>query len=256
MKIEPFTAIDSISLLQASLDLTVRIAGLEQRRGEFLDWLMRQIGADGGFWCWGRGKPLGGDVTPVAAIVRGFSEEEWFKVVTIGMTDEAGDMYRKPYVPYLKQSNLVCFCRSMLWTDEQWQASPLYRRHLRDLGFENWCIGVRYVACDTWCCLSLHRRFGRPDFSPRDVTLTYAALGGIPWLSAEAAEASGDQSFDQLTPRQRAVMLCLLDGLSRKEISRRLEISVHTVNDHIKTVFKQLGVTSVPELAARFLKSK
>ena len=102
---------DAVSLLAATLDLTSQITNLEQRRGSWLEWLLSQISADGGFWCWGRGHPLGSDVTPVATIVRGFSQHEWFAAANIGMTPEAQEMYRQPYVPYLQRSDLVCLSR-------------------------------------------------------------------------------------------------------------------------------------------------
>jgi DNA-binding CsgD family transcriptional regulator len=52
------------------------------------------------------------------------------------------------------------------------------------------------------------------------------------------------------------VMLCLLDGLSRKQIASHLGITLHTVNDHMKTLFAQFDVNSTTELAAKFLKAR
>ena len=75
-----------------------------------------------------------------------------------------------------------------------------------------------------------------------------------------AAGAKGDvyitEAFAGLTPRQRLVMLMLLDGLARKTIALRLGISEDTVGDHIKSIYTHFKVNSAGELAAFFLRSR
>jgi DNA-binding CsgD family transcriptional regulator len=53
-----------------------------------------------------------------------------------------------------------------------------------------------------------------------------------------------------LTARETTVVQRLLAGLARKEISRELGISLHTVNDHVKVIFGKTGVSSVGQLRA------
>lgn len=48
----------------------------------------------------------------------------------------------------------------------------------------------------------------------------------------------------ELTPRQREVLQCLLRGMSAKQISRELNISQGTANDHTVAVFRHLHVRS------------
>lgn len=45
----------------------------------------------------------------------------------------------------------------------------------------------------------------------------------------------------------------LLDGKTRKEIGRHLEISAHTVGDYVKAVYGFFGVNSHSELIHRFM---
>ncbi len=53
---------------------------------------------------------------------------------------------------------------------------------------------------------------------------------------------------DPLTPRQLQIAQGLVDGLSYKMIADRLNISVETVRDHIKKVYKKLEINSKAEL--------
>ncbi len=53
-----------------------------------------------------------------------------------------------------------------------------------------------------------------------------------------------------ITPRERSVVELLHDGAAPKQIARRLDLSVHTVNDHLKAVFRKTGASGRDELMA------
>ena len=54
-----------------------------------------------------------------------------------------------------------------------------------------------------------------------------------------------------LTPNERAVSQLVAQGLTNREVGRRLHISPHTVNTHLRHVFLKLTVSSRAELAAK-----
>lgn len=59
-----------------------------------------------------------------------------------------------------------------------------------------------------------------------------------------------------LTSRQEDIIKGLLDGLSYKMIADRLEISIETVRDHIKKIYKKLEVNSRNEIVRIMMERK
>jgi DNA-binding CsgD family transcriptional regulator len=82
-------------------------------------------------------------------------------------------------------------------------------------------------------------RLGESDVS---VTFQEASV-------AQVAEAVGLACG--LTPREREVMDHLVHGEQAKRIARRLDLSVLTVNDHLRSVYRKCGVRGRDELFAR-----
>ncbi|MGW1534514.1 helix-turn-helix transcriptional regulator [Streptomyces aureus] len=53
-----------------------------------------------------------------------------------------------------------------------------------------------------------------------------------------------------ITSREQAVIRNALTGLAVKQIARSLDLSLHTVNDHFKAIYRKTGVNSREELVA------
>jgi DNA-binding CsgD family transcriptional regulator len=58
---------------------------------------------------------------------------------------------------------------------------------------------------------------------------------------------------DVLSQAERRVFDLLLTGCPEKSIARRLDLSYHTVHNHVRAIFRRLGVHSRAELLAAFL---
>ena len=69
-----------------------------------------------------------------------------------------------------------------------------------------------------------------------------------------AIEKSGIRAqFEQLTRREREVMVCVVEGLTNKSIAARLGISEKTVEIHRARVMRKTGSDSLSELVRRSL---
>jgi DNA-binding NarL/FixJ family response regulator len=87
---------------------------------------------------------------------------------------------------------------------------------------------------------------GRTWFAP-------AVLGPVLHeLLARTARSAPEPTFiDDLTSRQREVLRCLADGLSRSEVAAELGLSPHTVRTHVQEVLRKAGVHSTLAAVAR-----
>ena len=56
--------------------------------------------------------------------------------------------------------------------------------------------------------------------------------------------------WESLTATERAVSLLVAEGLTNGAVARRMYVSPHTVNTHLRHVFAKLGVSNRVELAA------
>ncbi|HEU0288562.1 MAG TPA: helix-turn-helix transcriptional regulator [Nocardioidaceae bacterium] len=57
----------------------------------------------------------------------------------------------------------------------------------------------------------------------------------------------------RLTPREIDVMKQLMGGRSGKEIAKRLNLSLLTVNGHLKSIYRKCGVRGRDELLGRLI---
>jgi DNA-binding NarL/FixJ family response regulator len=99
-----------------------------------------------------------------------------------------------------------------------------------------------------------------------DVDLLVRVIRGVhvgeAWLAPDllgrvltdlVVDASPDP-LDGLTTRERQVLQCMVDGLTRLEIARRLHLSVNTVRTHTQSIIAKLGAHSTLESVALALR--
>jgi DNA-binding CsgD family transcriptional regulator len=99
---------------------------------------------------------------------------------------------------------------------------------------------TRTPTTDGWTALHAQLLHGGPEY---DMAVTIGAVNAGALLPAVGA-------WYGITAREQVVLARALEGLPAKLIARSLDMSVHTVNDHFKAVYRKTGVNSRDQLLA------
>jgi DNA-binding CsgD family transcriptional regulator len=248
------------SLLQHVARIGDEHESLSDRRRAALQAVCKVLDAECGFWAWGLGQPgLAqpdlGTVSPVVAILHGYSDEQANLFYQNALDPALQGRWHFEFIAGLRGATTGALSRRELISDQEWSNHPL-RRLGQAMGTNSWIHALRYATEDAWSNLWIARRVGRDEFTPDDTAVVELAIRGIPWLQAHGGQSVTSHDLAGLTPRQRTVMFMLLEGHTRKAIASRLEIAEETVGDHLKSVYRHFKVKSAQELAAVFLRSK
>ena len=106
--------------------------------------------------------------------------------------------------------------------------------------------GARGYVTKNIAPAELHDAIGRVHqgdavFSPRLAGFVLDAF-------AAAVPEPVDPELDQLTPREREVLRLIARGFAYKQVARRLDISIKTVETHVSAVLRKLQLSSRYEL--------
>jgi len=246
--------IDARRLVEAVIRVGDNNSLLSKRRQALLEELCQLVHADAGHWSWGRGHPSSCPVVPVAMLDHGYSAQQKSALIQTALDEATMRDFYKRMIDRVDDENQMCAARTDIYNDEEWQVS-----RFRDLAVatesDSWINAARYSHGDTWSNFHLVRFQGRAEFCSREVAIVNLALSSISWLHAMAEEVLPSERLVGLTSRRNAVLLHLLDGLTRKQIASKLKVTEHTVGDHIKAIYQHFGVHSTAELAAQFLRN-
>jgi two-component system nitrate/nitrite response regulator NarL len=96
------------------------------------------------------------------------------------------------------------------------------------------------------------------DANPAQIDAALRALGaGLVVRVGEVGtgfEPLADAATPLLSPRELEILASIGEGLSNKEVARRLGISPHTVKFHVESLFRKLGAVSRADAVARGLR--
>jgi DNA-binding NarL/FixJ family response regulator len=74
-----------------------------------------------------------------------------------------------------------------------------------------------------------------------------------PIVDREIFHKSVPEHIEQLTPREREILLLLLAGESEKQIAAQLSRSINTVHTFVRQIYRQYEVSSRGELMSLFV---
>ena len=104
-----------------------------------------------------------------------------------------------------------------------------------------------------WSGAWLYRAIGRPAFDPRACRVAHLVMRECGVLHADGLDLGEENNLKTLTHKQRLVLSQLIDGQSVSQTTENLGLSPHTVNDHIKAIYRHFDVQSRAELMRRFM---
>ena len=243
-------------LIESVIEIGNGPPNLAERRRALLTVLTEVLDADGGLWSWGRGTPDAETVIPVAVIDVGLSKAQRATIVEGVLGPEADRLFVERVQARKGDQVGVTSRRQDIFSNEEWQSRPMMQQSLERVGLDCWLHSVRYSAADTWSTFVFSRQLGRKPFSPWQAEVTDLAMTSVAWMHSAGELVQPPETLVSLKPRQRMVMLMLLDGLTRKTIAGQLGITEGTVGDHIKAIYSHFRVGSATELAALFLRGK
>ncbi|MBE7173187.1 MAG: response regulator transcription factor [Williamsia sp.] len=90
--------------------------------------------------------------------------------------------------------------------------------------------------------------------SPMSPSIARKVLGKLQSLPPSAGKEAVEDY--QLTPREKGVLSCIVNGLSYKMIASELQISYETVRSHVKKIYEKLHVASLTEMVAKAINQK
>ena len=140
---------------------------------------------------------------------------------------------------------------------ESWESSTSYQLVHRPLGVDHalWCYrSMPRGHGDEFNALQLQRAPRRRDFSARDRSLVREVQAALTPMIGGPLARFVDPTPVGLAPSVRRVLACLLEGDGDKQIAARLRLSLHTVNEYTKAIYRHFGVRSRPELLARWIR--
>jgi DNA-binding CsgD family transcriptional regulator len=145
-------------------------------------------------------------------------------------------------------------------SSEEWISVPRWRPNAKcstwvDAGFEHVLVSVCTLDAQSYSGVVFYRRLREPSFGERERTVVHAMFQQVDWMHRSVIHAAELVSTIDISPRERGVLMRVLAGESRKTIAETLHVSPHTVADHLKQLYRKLGVKTRAGLMARFIQA-
>ena len=227
---------------------TVSDAPLAEKRRAILEGLARLVDAD--VWVWVRSRTLPGEhlPAPIELLDGGYVDHAERDRFFVGLLDAEISAAVNPRM--LSASHRTIAMDEIMFAHE----AALRERWRRLVGMSECIVSVYPVGPQNFSGIGFHRRIGRDAFGPRERGIVHAVVGQLDFLHRDGLDVPANvDALLTLTPRERQVLIYLLGGESTKAIAPRIGLSVHTVNDHIRKIYRRLDVQSRPQLMRLFM---
>lgn len=150
----------------------------------------------------------------------------------------------------------VTTAHHQLLSRAEWDGSPDNQEVMRTLGADVVMHSFHRIPSETdvFEGICWFRGKGGNDFEDREIALIELIHSKIASMIGGPLARFDEPMPSKLSQRARNVLVCILEGETDKEVSKRLSISPHTVNHYTKQIFSHFGVSSRAELLARWVR--
>ena len=175
-------------------------------------------------------------------------------------------MPANPVRPRLVKRSLTespaTYCREQLVDDDEWYRSPYVEQRHRAMGVDHGVYSVSSIDRSRLMTgIALYRDADDDHrFTDRERLLLRMFHSQAQWLydcepatTSTTGANSGSSIQVVLSPRQKQTLRLLLGGDAEKQIATKLSLSRHTVHEHVKAIYRSIGVSSRGELLAKFM---
>lgn len=234
---------------------------LDAMRHRLFDELAEMIDAVGWLWLHGRRDPDGRRIMAFSSLCRFQSPEQQAGLMNAAHDDAARQAIDESVQPLFNQAVLrpsirghFTRLRDELIDDDRWLGGDLFRKGLMAIDLDEFMLSIYPLSTNVWSGTSFYRAQGMPRFSQRERALVHLILNNIDWLHREGSDVPANSSeLIELPSRPRQVLIHLIGGDSSKQIAAKLNLSIHTIHDHLKTIYRHFDVSSRSELLAKFI---
>jgi len=241
---------DARAMIRLVADVVGMNADHATAKSRLMDGLLEMVGANAWVWTLAYLHP---EKSPVYVAIHhgGFSEERYVRLIKASSHPDM-TMLMAPFAQEMRtRACHITRLRQQIDRNNTFPSTdvfPLWRA--ADIG--PLMLSARPVNDECVSLIGIYRLADEPLFGERERQIAHILLAEVPWLHEMGWPDDLGAAAPKLSVRSRQVLTFLLEGMPRKAIADQLEISVHTVADYIKEVYRVFGVGSQAELMRRF----
>lgn len=239
-----------LTLVSQASDPTESVP-LSERKQALVHGVSQLVDAD--FWCWSVGvfSETTGEAVSNSWMDGGLDDDaEKLRFINILTAGEFASAVNPILCDIINQNRYVTYLSQELFAKPAFAAV----QHLwHEAGFGHNILSTYALQPGVVSGIGFHRRFGRPPLTERERTIVHLVFQQVEWLHRDNAKIPINRTLLNLSQRERQVLIFLMGGDSTKQVAKRMQLSHHTVGDYVKSIYRQLGVSSRGELLAHFI---
>ncbi len=242
---------DVRSLVRLLGDVAALDADHAGKKRFLMNGLCKLIDADS--WAWAlMCQPGDGQPQVYVSVVHGGFDENRFSLFLKALEHPDMSWVAQTFFQELaREQRQITRCRSKIISDEEYLKTDVVELWYKaDIG--PLLMSAKPLDEKSGSSIGIYRRADQEHFSEREILIAHIVLTEVGWLHEMGWPEDRGASVPELSRQLRIVLNLLLEGMDRKTIADKLNISIHTLGGYCKEIYRHFRVSSQSELIARF----